>query len=181
MEKLKDFHRSIIDKYGEKFLEKMQGRSIKDEISQWIIDRINKKVRGMHILETGRFKGYSLSLFNRFACDSTIVSVDPKMFPEAQTLINDFDDTNDIVIINGTSQNELPDLSWDIVLIDGDHSEKWARLDWNNIPNRESSDVVIFDDTNHKGGCGNVYFDIAKEYEHLEVGQSGIIFINGMD
>ena len=108
------------------------------------------------ILEIGRYYGYSFSMFKFFSPHSHIVSIDIVERPEAIKVASVFDNytfltgTSDLIKINSDKYK------FDLVLIDGEHTNEATLKDWNNIQNCliKNKSVVFFDDL---ARCKKVY------------------------
>ncbi len=131
----------------------------------WIFENLQEK-RFSNILEIGRSKGHTLALFKYLWPESNIVSVDIHYYPEVGKVLNYFNTSGSIEIINGDITKFEGDQIFDLVLIDGDHSYGGAKLDWDSIQNNiGSGSIVAFDDLGHSGGCGKVFYDLQDVYE----------------
>jgi len=140
------------------FFDKMQGRILNPEMCPKIIESLTK-LDAKNILEIGRFKGHSLGLF-RFICpDAKVVSIDTVNHKEATAIAEHFGGCE---LVNGTSDKlKKRTDKFDFILIDGDHSYKWAKRDWDNVQNVLGSPcIVVFDDLDHGYGCGKAFYEL---------------------
>lgn len=158
---VREYKEKIVKEYGMRFLKTISKRRIPDNRAEVIAKQVLQKKCG-HILEIGRFKGFSLGLFAYHSlADSIITSIDPVFHKEVIDIIN-LSNHVELILIHGTS-NIVPIMNekYDYVLIDGDHSYKWVSTDWANIRGSlNEGAIVFFDNINHAAGGGKVFEDL---------------------
>lgn len=116
------------------------------------------------ILEIGRDHGHSFGLFRWLARESYIVSIDPKPTETAERIAELLD--GPYLFLNMKSDDAFEQGSvvgyYDLILVDGNHHEAAARRDWENVLKVAAHQaVIIFDNLDHKDGCGKVFHDIS--------------------
>jgi hypothetical protein len=117
-----------------------------------------------NILEIGRSKGWSFGLFKSLWPEAFVMSIDIKHHPECDLLGKYFD--NFEFVTSNSSHLKAVDTVFDLVLIDGDHSYRGCLKDWDNIQkNIDDGTLVLFDNLNHSGKCGKVFYDIRDKYD----------------
>jgi predicted O-methyltransferase YrrM len=143
-------------------------RSMNDLGCEYITSLLIRK-KFNNILEIGRSKGYTFGLFKFFSPDSMVISIDIVHTEESELLANMMQRPYNL--IQGTSDNiKEIDIKYDLVLIDGDHSYDGCKKDWINIQDYLNENaIVIFDDLDHGGGCGQVFYELDKDKEVYEV------------
>jgi len=120
------------------------------------------------ILEIGRYKGHSMGLFKYLFPDSIVFSVDIARYQEAVKMRDMF---TGCVLIDGDS-DKLKQVSerFDLIRIDGDHSYKACKKDWENIqPVMKKGCMVLFDDLGHERGCGRVFYELDEDRYDREI------------
>ncbi len=164
----------IKEKELDSFYKGIIERGLVPEHSGWLAELLQKE-QFPTILEIGRYKGWSLGLLKFFQPDSFVFSVDIFLFPEVQRVVRHFPDK--VCLIHGNSDLlwKLP-ISFDLVLIDGDHSYEGCRKDWLNVKDKlNAGAVVLFDDLPSNDGCGKVFFDLSdKDFEKTRVHNMGV-------
>jgi len=104
-------------------------------------------------LEIGRSFGYSAVAFTTFYPDATLDSIDIIERPENKMLFDYMKVSDRINILVGNSELIPKNEIYDYILIDGDHSYKGAKLDWDRIQSHvKSGTIVIIDDIHHVWG-----------------------------
>ena len=139
-------------------------RSISN-MSVQIISQILNRRPFLNILEIGTFKGYSAGLYKYFSPKSYVTTIDIADNPEKYVLWDLFDYSP--IFVHGTS-SQIPPGKYDFVFIDGEHTYDWCRFDWNNVvPHLADNAIVLFDDLNHGGGCGNMFHEIVESDKYV--------------
>lgn len=108
--------------------------------------RIMHEHRVTSVLEVGCYKGGTARGFIELG--ATVLSIDVNPQPEAVKLTQEMPDKFSILV--GTSDDFHDVLSrhkFDMLFIDGDHTEEWARKDYENlVPYIRPGGLVVFHD-----------------------------------
>jgi predicted O-methyltransferase YrrM len=103
-------------------------------------------------LEIGRNSGYSAVAFTTFYPKATLDSIDIRGRHQHKKVFEAMGVADRINIIVGNSTSIPESKIYDYVLIDGDHSYRGAKKDWERIqPHICQGSFVIFDDICRKG------------------------------
>ena len=158
-----DYMAFLAEKFGKgysDFLFKHGNKGITIKKFEFLSTLIQNK-KFDNILEIGRFYGYSFGMFKFFSPDSYVVSIDIVEHPEAIKTASAF---NNYTFLTGTSDLLDSRYKFDLILIDGEHTEKAALKDWNNIKDCLIKDksVIFFDDL---ARCRKTYDSIIAKHK----------------
>lgn len=160
------------------FLRTKSDKGLGDFCVEYIAWLSGRYIVPINILEIGRAKGYSFSLFRYFFPDSHVVSIDPRLDPDAVKVAELFDDN--YLFITGTSDDLKDiDIKYDLVLIDGDHSYEWVKKDWENIQGKMNDGcIVLFHDIRNQSSMDGprTVFENIKGFEKKKlIDKEGIV------
>ena len=120
------------------------------------------------ILEIGRCKGHSLAIFKLLWPDSYLLSIDTILHPEVAKVLDHFKGKGITKLLHGDVRKLNETTIFNLVFIDGDHTQAGALKDWN------GRSVVVFDDLDHGYGCGKVFYNLQSEYKSEIVKANGV-------
>ena len=136
-------------------------RALRPDVCEFIAD-VTSGITVTSILEIGRAVGHSFGFFRYLYPNAHVVSIDINHVEVADEVAALFDD-NFLFVDGDSSSLENMKKVFDVVLIDGDHSYKGCKKDWDNIQMHiRPGSVVLFDDLGHGGGCGNVFHELTS-------------------
>tara|TARA_R110000824_G_scaffold132206_2_gene294540 strand:- start:216 stop:740 length:525 start_codon:yes stop_codon:yes gene_type:complete len=127
------------------------------------------------ILEIGRCKGHSLAIFKLLWPDSYLLSIDTILHPEVAKVLDHFKGKGITKLLHGNVRKLNETTIFNLVFIDGDHTQAGALKDWNGIQkNIKKGSIVVFDDLDHGYGCGKVFYNLQSEYKSEIVKANGV-------
>lgn len=140
------------------------------------IESIDEIMGGVDsVLEIGTQYGGSLYIWSRHF-NADVVSVDIN-FMNREPLLSTFSDG--IVFVEGNShekevcqqvRSEAPRDGYDMIFIDGDHSYKGAKEDFEMYYSLLAEDgIVLFDDIHTDYGVNDLWTELVDEYPHDEI------------
>lgn len=121
-----------------------------------------------NILEIGRNNGYSFGFFRFCFPKARVVSVDIVERPTAIKVSKLFD--NNFQFINGASDKlkGVQDI-FDVVFIDGEHTFKGCKKDWENIQSHiNQNSIVVFDDLDYRDWGVEKFFNTINKEKYIK-------------
>jgi predicted O-methyltransferase YrrM len=160
---------NLIERYHQKLariltaeeVKLLRKRAIVPDRGKLLVEEVHER-QPKHILEIGRYMGYSLGMMLSVSPQSRITSIDVALQPTPvlAKIVNAFSIETTTTLIHGDSDT-TPEARYDFVLIDGDHTYSAAKKDWDNVKHKlQTNAAVMFDDV-YK--LGNLLDEVVAE------------------